>query len=128
MKTRLSLVLVLVACGSVLVMPRHLSAQIAGVSTEARAKAVGFGFAYRSSGGIDRVAPRKLRSTNFPVVEEVAAASPAEAAGVRVGDQIVSVNGEDARLLPWPKAEHGKSVVLRIRRGDREREIRYVIP
>jgi Do/DeqQ family serine protease len=57
------------------------------------------------------------------LVEEVDPSSPAAAAGVRPGDQILALNKEEVRDLPSfhsavRKAQTGKHVVLLLRRGD----------
>jgi Do/DeqQ family serine protease len=57
------------------------------------------------------------------LVEEVDPASPAAAAGVRPGDQILAVNKVEVRDLPSfhsavRKAQTGKHIVLLLRRGD----------
>lgn len=62
-------------------------------------------------------------TSSYPVVNKVYPGSPAAHAGVTVGDVILEVNGVDARergaLFPVP----GVQQVLRVRRGEGEREL-----
>lgn len=61
------------------------------------------------------------RSASYPVVTGVATCSPAEAAGLHVGDVIEEVDGRDARLLPlFGETVHGPGAVhqLMVRRDD----------
>jgi len=58
----------------------------------------------------------------WPAISEVETCSPAEMAGIRDGDLLISINGEDARQRPIPWGERSKpgtKKVLEIRRdGD----------
>lgn len=63
-----------------------------------------------------------------PTVSLVEPGSPAALAGLRVGDSIVELNGVDTRGTPlFAVREPGTRYVLRIRRGDEEREVTLVV-
>ncbi|HEX6751044.1 MAG TPA: M56 family metallopeptidase [Longimicrobium sp.] len=66
--------------------------------------------------------------TVLPTVTSVTPGFPAEAAGVRAGDVLVSVNGRDARE-PWLFGSRapGTAYTVRIRRAGAERNLRLVI-
>jgi S1-C subfamily serine protease len=68
-----------------------------------------------------------MRSAEPPVITAVAPGSPAERAGLQVGDHILLVNGKDAREpgLLRPRAA-GLTFVFRVRRGDALHEITVV--
>jgi hypothetical protein len=64
----------------------------------------------------------------YPAVSRVTAGSPAERAGLMVGDTIVSANGRDARLgRIFPDGTPGTEYTVRIRRDGAERELRLII-
>ncbi|HET7230041.1 MAG TPA: PDZ domain-containing protein [Longimicrobium sp.] len=84
-------------------------------------------FSYGWNGGITLGPGGKARVASYPRVVTVAPSSPAAAAGLRAGDMIVSVDGRDGMSTPlFENVRAGRAVVLRIRRGDEEREIRFV--
>lgn len=62
----------------------------------------------------------------YPRITELAPRSPADSAGIRVGDDILEVNGRDARELGAVRLTVGMKTVFRMRRGDREFEITLV--
>jgi C-terminal processing protease CtpA/Prc len=63
---------------------------------------------------------------DYSVIIAVAEGSPAEKAGLAVGDVILEVNGRDARGPGSKFFEPGVTYVLRIRRGKAEREVTLV--
>jgi C-terminal processing protease CtpA/Prc len=84
-------------------------------------------FGYGWDGGFTVGPDGKARLATYPRVQRVIAGSPAEAAGLRVGDELVVVDGRDGKQPPlFDHARAGTRVLLRIRRGDEEREISFV--
>jgi hypothetical protein len=67
---------------------------------------------------------RRVRS--HPVVVGVDAGSPAEGAGFRAGDVLLSVNGRDSREPPTQRLRPGTEVRYRVRRDGRELQLRLV--
>ena len=64
---------------------------------------------------------------DFPVVTAVAAGSPGEMAGLKVGDAILSVNGADSRKGKMLGADSaGVSFLIRVRRGSDLREFTVI--
>lgn len=64
-----------------------------------------------------------------PVVRSVVSGSAAEAAGLMVGDTIVSVDGRDMRDSPFfPQQVPGTRYVMLVRRGNEEVELTYTYP
>ncbi|HEX6037991.1 PDZ domain-containing protein [Longimicrobium sp.] len=63
-----------------------------------------------------------------PVVTSVAAGSPAEAAGLRAGDQILRIDGCDTRepCVNWRQLVPGRRYQLRVRTGGEERDVTLV--
>lgn len=109
----------------VLATPTTAAAQ-GGVEVGPSAGAVSQGFRFVVQGPLTQNRAGELVSRGYPVVETVTEGSSAERAGLRVGDVLVEVNGRDARRAPAvPKLKHGDELTLRIRRGEREREIRF---
>ncbi len=124
MKVALSLCFLL-CCAAQLALPSGLAAQQA-ISTPGSGKALGPGFSWGSEGGIYRSASGQWVAREYPKVAKVKPASAAARAGVREGDVIVFVDGRDSRQLPvFRGLRPGSTIVLRIRRGDDEREIKY---
>jgi len=63
-----------------------------------------------------------------PVVREVDPGSQAEAAGLRAGDVIVSVNGTDSRdPAQWRDAAPGTVLAMHVRGGGGERDVRVTV-
>jgi predicted metalloprotease with PDZ domain len=65
-----------------------------------------------------------------PVVAQVVTGSSAEAAGLRQGDVLLSMNGENLprNVRGWLRDHHaGETVKLRVRRDGEEKEIAYVL-
>jgi S1-C subfamily serine protease len=64
-----------------------------------------------------------------PIVRSVDTGSAAEAAGLMVGDTIISVDGRDMRYEPFfPRQVAGTRYVMLVRRGDEEVELTYTYP
>lgn len=63
-----------------------------------------------------------------PVITSVAQGSPAAAAGLRVGDEILAIDGCDLReaCVNWRQLVPGQRYRLRVRSGGREREATLV--
>jgi C-terminal processing protease CtpA/Prc len=62
------------------------------------------------------------------VITAVTSGSPAEAAGLRVGDQILLIDDCDTRetCVNWRQLVPGRSYRLRVRTGDAERDVTLV--
>lgn len=76
---------------------------------------VGYSFRSRSSGSAS-----KPGQSGYTVITDVVPGSPAERAGLKVGDEILSINGYDRATRP-DSARYfgpGKPVPLRVRRGE----------
>lgn len=71
------------------------------------------------------------RPDGTPVIAEVLADEPADAAGLRPGDKVLAAGGEPMRdpqaLVDWVQAHPGETVTLRIRRDGRERDVRVTL-
>jgi len=116
----------LLVCAAQPLLPARAHAQ-QGVTAPAAANAVNPGFAHVFAGGIARTASGWMARA-YPTVSSVVEGSAAARAGLRVGDVIVSLNGRDARRPPLlAGVSRGTEVVLRVRRGDEERDIRYQV-
>jgi C-terminal processing protease CtpA/Prc len=66
---------------------------------------------------------------SYPEVRLVIKHSPADSAGIAVGDVIVEINGQDPRHqrpIPIVVPTLGEKYVLRVRRGEAEREVTLV--
>jgi membrane-associated protease RseP (regulator of RpoE activity) len=90
----------------------------------------GFGWRYRPETPVRLWPgdPLPRRSTVYPEVVNVTPGSPAEAAGLRTGDVILSSNGVDGREFPLLRDQRvGAEYTFRIRRGDDERDVRLVL-
>ena len=75
---------------------------------------------YRVGGGFVYGPDGKPRFSDYPKIQGMIPDSPAARAGIVVGDDVVSVNGEDARaggrVLVVP--DSGQTYHVRIRRGE----------
>jgi S1-C subfamily serine protease len=120
----MKLLLIRVCVALALALPGAACAQSRS-SVEAPGRA-SLGFAY-SSNLIDD-ASGALKWADYPVVRHVYGGSPAAQAGLRVGDQILRINGRDGTE---PKAYHnpriGERCTLVVQRGTQEVEISYVL-
>ncbi|HEX6036505.1 PDZ domain-containing protein [Longimicrobium sp.] len=68
------------------------------------------------------------RWADYPVVRHVFSGSPAHAAGLRVGDAILRVNGRDgAEAAAYHNPRVGQTYRFVVQRGMREVEITYTI-
>lgn len=109
---------------------RGASWTISEVRREAPGPGGGFrGFSFNPFGG--PVTPRRDENGNltvvppasergYPVIFEVYPCSPADDAGLRAGDALILVNGQDARDTSsmWHESRPGMVQDLRIRRGE----------
>ncbi len=118
--------LLLVGAAAQPVLPSGLSAQQV-VSTPGSGRGLDPGFSFKWETGLVRT-PSGWVARDYPKVAALVEGSPAARAGIRAGDVIVSVNGRDGRRSPlFRDVQPGSRVVMRVRRGDEEREIRYEI-
>ena len=84
---------------------------------------IGFRYEWR-----DELIQRDTRPSAMPLVSCVVVGSPAQRAGLRPGDTIVSVNGRDPRLRgSFADRRVGARWVVRIQRDGKEREVPFVI-
>lgn len=87
------------------------------VSTERTAGYVGYEFTLRA------FASNEGKTTfDHPTIKSVRAGSPADGAGLRVGDMILEVNGKDSRQEGALFPELGVRMVIRVRRAGAEIE------
>ena len=63
---------------------------------------------------------------DYPIINDVLPDTPAAAAGLRSGDVILAVNGEDARRAGVLYPLVGAPYAMRIKRGDGEREVSLI--
>ena len=69
-----------------------------------------------------------LRWADYPVVSHVYSGSPAQAAGLQVGDVILRVNGRDGTdTRAYRAGQPGSTYSLVVQRGFRELQISYVL-
>ena len=109
-----------------LLVTSPLAAQQA-VTAPRTGNAVSPGFSHAFTAGLSRTSEGWV-ARDYPRVSGLVQGSAAARAGIRDGDVIVSVNGHDARRPPlFNTLKAGDTVVLRVRRGDEEREIRFAI-
>jgi len=67
---------------------------------------------------------------DYPVIESIDPGSPAEKAGLQVGDVLISINAQDFKLDPIPMNDllvPGKRIVFRYRRDRVERMTRMIV-
>lgn len=126
MKVAMPLLTLLLACAAQPALAPALSAQQA-VSAPASGKSIGPGFAHKWEAGLVRTQAGWV-GRDYPRVTSLVEGSTAARAGVRTGDVIVSVNGRDGRQSPlFRDLRPGSNIVMRVRRGDEEREIRFQV-
>jgi C-terminal processing protease CtpA/Prc len=99
----------------------------------ARAKGPSMGFTYGWKWSppitITPDSEGKIHLPSYPRVKEIRSGSPAEQAGLRVGDVILSVNGRSGQEPPILRdVRPGTQVVLRIMRENEQREVTYLVP
>lgn len=68
------------------------------------------------------IAPNNQFQPGYPAVRHVDAGSPGDKAGLKIGDQIITINGVDQRTNQTALAL-GTTYTLLIRRGKDEREV-----
>lgn len=88
--------------------------------------AASLGFMYGAP--IAQAGDGRIKWAEYPTIKEVLAGSEAERLGIRAGDVILAVNGKDAhdpRLLGDRKP--GTRYVLRLQRGEEEREVTVTV-
>ena len=86
------------------------------------------GVAYTTSGETDRGG--RLVFDDYPVIESIEPASPAEKAGLAAGDTILAMNSQDLRRSPVPMAsmiQPGQRIVFRFKRNDSIREVTLTV-
>lgn len=88
----------------------------------------GFGFALQAaiSGG-STAAGAAVTATAYPIITKITAGTPADSAGLRVGDEILAIDDRDViqeRVRFDPPA--GTSIRLRFRRGSEILEAKLV--
>jgi S1-C subfamily serine protease len=125
MRLSVTLAAVLVCAAGGVIPPAAAAQQ--PVSAPGSNGAVSAGFTHDFPAGVMRT-DSGWTARAFPRVSAVVAGSAAARAGLHTGDLIVAVNGRDARRPPlFARIRRGTDVVMRVRRGDEEREIRYRI-
>ncbi len=81
------------------------------------------------SGFLIMFRPGPGNAYTHPIVRSVVAGSAADAAGLKVGDVIVAVDGRDMRHdLFFPVEVAGTRYVMLVRRGEEELELVYTYP
>ena len=69
------------------------------------------------------------RLMDYPTVSRVDSGSVSAAAGLRVGDVLLSVNGKDGREAQLFRREHGETRwIIRVRRAGEEKELTMEVP
>lgn len=75
-----------------------------------------------------RPADEHMRWADYPVVRHVFSGSPAQAAGLRVGDAIVRVNGRDGtEMTAYHGSRVGQTYTFVVQRGMEEVEITFTL-
>jgi len=67
---------------------------------------------------------------DYPVIESIDPGSPAEKAGLRTGDVLISINSQDFKLNPIPMDEllvPGKSITFRYRRDNLDKVSKMIV-
>lgn len=78
----------------------------------------------------ERGASGRFVFPDYPVIESIDPGSPAEKAGLRVGDILMSINSQDFKLDPIPMNEllvPGRQIVFRYRRANVEKLTRMTV-
>lgn len=116
-------------CAALALHAGEAAAQETVTSAPTGRSGANLGFGYSVSGGLETGPNGEMRMKSHPRVNQVVPNSTSARAGLRVGDVILSVNGRDSRIVPpFGGFKPGDTIVLRIRRGDEEREVTYVWP
>jgi hypothetical protein len=69
------------------------------------------------------------RLTDYPIVTRVDSGSVSAAAGLKLGDVLLSVNGKDGREAQLFRRKHGETRwIIRVRRGEEEKELVMEVP
>ncbi|HEX6575610.1 MAG TPA: PDZ domain-containing protein, partial [Gemmatimonadaceae bacterium] len=72
----------------------------------------------------------RLIFRDYPVIESIDPGSPAEKAGLRAGDVLISINSQDFKLNPIPMNEllvPGKKITFRYRRDNRAHSTKMTV-
>lgn len=100
--------------------PEVHSVTFPGVEVPPQGPASGFLIMFRPGPG---------NAYTHPIVRSVVAGSAADAAGLKVGDVIVAVDGRDMRYEQlFPVEVAGTRYVMLVRRGEEELELVYTYP
>lgn len=123
------LVLLVAALSAIASTPTVATAQeeIVEVRAPAARGSLGLGWGYGDDYVI-RQGETAARPRIHPKVTQVTPGGPAERAGLRAGDVLLTVNGEDSRARPlFRERTPGTRYTIRVRRGDQEREVLLVV-
>lgn len=104
-------------------LPRVAEAQTEMRSVPGRRNALGFSYS-----GLPDFSQSPPRWADYPVVRHVYETSPAQAAGLEVGDVVLKVNGRDGcETEAYLRYPIGSRVTLLVQRGREQKEISFVL-